>query len=122
MTAGQPTVIFGDGSSSRDYIYVDDVVTALVACTDASTDGCVFNVGSGRETGIRELHTLLAAACEVADDPEFRPPRTGELQHIVLDSRALQNATGWSPRTGLEDGLSHTVRWIAGSSSDLARG
>jgi UDP-glucose 4-epimerase len=122
LTSGEPTVIFGDGSSSRDYIYVDDVVSAIVACGDARTDGRVLNAGSGRETGIRELHKLVAVACGAPDLPELHPPRTGELQHIVLDSTALQNATGWTPRTELEDGLSRTVRWIAGTSSNSARG
>lgn len=113
LLAGRATAIFGDGTSSRDYIYVDDVVDAFVECLDERTNGGRFNVGTGRETTIRELHTLVARACGARDDPEHRAPRLGELQHIVLDPSALHAASGWLPRIGLEDGLARTAAWIA---------
>lgn len=114
--------IFGDGTSSRDYVYVDDVVDAFLACLDHRTDGLVFNVGSGQETTIRQLHTLVAEACAAADDPVHEPARLGELQHIALDSSALMTATGWAPRVSLSEGLARTVRWIAPAGAGVASG
>jgi UDP-glucose 4-epimerase len=122
LTASEPTVIFGDGTSSRDYIYVDDVVDAFVACRDERTNGQVFNVGTGWESSIRDLHSLVAKACGAPDTPELRPTRVGELEHIALDSGALHAQTGWSAVTDLERGLAATVRWIADDRSDLVRG
>ena len=113
LLEGRQTLIFGDGSSSRDYVHVDDVVEAFVQCLDGRTDGGVFNVGTGEATTVRELHTLMAKACSAADAPEHREPRLGELQHIALESSALAGATGWTPRVRLEQGLLDTSGWIA---------
>ena len=115
MLQGRQTLVFGDGSSSRDYVHVDDVVEAFVQCLDGRTDGGTFNVGTGRSTTVRELHTLMAKACGAADAPEHREPRLGELQHIALDPSALREVTGWEPTADLEEGLAGTVAWIAAS-------
>ena len=115
MLDQRQTLIFGDGSSSRDYVHADDVVEAFVQCLDARTDGAVLNVGTGRSTSVRELHCLMAKACGAADAPEHREPRLGELQHIALESSALTRTTGWTPRISLETGLRGTVEWIARS-------
>ncbi|GAC1610896.1 MAG: GDP-mannose 4,6-dehydratase [Mycobacteriales bacterium] len=113
MHAGRQTVIFGDGGSARDYVYVDDVVASFMACDDARTDGRRLNVGTGRETAIRELHRMMAAAAGVPDHPEYRPERLGELRRISLDASALTAATGWRPRVDLAAGLRMTLAWVA---------
>jgi len=117
---GRRAIIFGDGTSSRDYIYVEDVVEAFLACLDARTDGRVFNVGSGQETTIGALHALVAKAYGRSDEARHEPPRLGELQHITLDSAALTTATGWMPRVTLENGLALTVEWITAAHTDAA--
>jgi UDP-glucose 4-epimerase len=109
LLEGRPTVIFGDGTSSRDYVYVDDVVDAFIACFDERTDGGVFNVGTGVATSVRELHTLMATGCGATDAPEHRPARLGELQHIALDCAHLTAAAGWSARWALTSGLANTL-------------
>jgi UDP-glucose 4-epimerase len=116
MLAGRKTVIFGDGTSSRDYVYVDDVVDAFVRSVAESSDGQIFNVGTGHSTGIRALHSLVAAATGVADEPTSEPERLGELQHIALNSVRLTATTGWTASTALEAGLDRTVAWIASAS------
>jgi UDP-glucose 4-epimerase len=113
LLADRQTLVFGDGTTSRDYVHVDDVVAAFLACLDGRTDGQRYNVGTGRSTTVRELHSLLAGACGAPDDPEYRPERLGELRHIALDASALSAATGWAPRVALEDGLAGTVAWLA---------
>ena len=109
MIAGQPTTVYGDGSSSRDYVHVDDVVEAVTLVLGAAGDGRRLNVGSGVATTVRALHTLLATATGAPDTPAHAPVRLGELQAIALDSTALRRTTGWTPQVGLADGLAATV-------------
>lgn len=103
------TRIFGDGTSTRDYVHVNDVVDAFVVCMDERTDGQVFNVGTGRPTSVRDLHRLIAKAAGAADSPEHREARRGELQHIALNSGRLAAAAGWTPQRALPPGLAATV-------------
>jgi UDP-glucose 4-epimerase len=112
LAKGQPTKIFGDGTSVRDYVYVDDVVDAFVRCLGGKGDGRRLNVGSGAGTTIRRLHTLVAKAVGTADAPDFAPARSGELQAITLDVGQARRALGWEPVVGLEQGLAQTVDWI----------
>jgi UDP-glucose 4-epimerase len=120
MLAGQPALVFGDGSTTRDYIHVDDVVTAVLASFDDQTDGARFNVGTGRSTSVRQLHRTMAELCAAPDTPEFRPERLGELRHIALDASALTTATGWEPVVSLEAGLRDVAEWIASTQLDSA--
>jgi UDP-glucose 4-epimerase len=112
LTTGAQTTIFGDGSSARDYIYVDDVVDAFVRCLGDATSGSRFNVGTGIATSVGELHRLLTAICGVQASPVMAPARPGELQAVSLDSSALTDRTGWRPSVPLRDGLKQTVAWV----------
>lgn len=107
-----PTKIFGDGTTSRDYVHVFDVVDAFARCLSAETSGLRFNVGTGVGTSVGELHRLLANTCGAPDTPVMAAPRLGELQAISLDSGALARLTGWHHQIGLEQGLRQTVDWI----------
>jgi UDP-glucose 4-epimerase len=113
LLEGRQTLVFGDGTTSRDYVHVDDVVEAVVQSLDERTDGRCLNVGTGTSTTVRDLHALVAKACGAPDAPEHRAERLGELQHIALDPAALSALTGWAPRVDLEEGLVGTVAWIA---------
>jgi UDP-glucose 4-epimerase len=112
LAKGQPTTIYGDGTSSRDYVYVDDVVDAVVRCLGGKGDGRRLNIGSGTPTTVRRLHTLVARAVGATDAPEFAPSRAGELQAITLDVGQARRALGWEPVVGLEQGLAQTVDWV----------
>ena len=114
MLSGGPTKIFGDGTSTRDYVYVDDVVEAIVQAAHGSGDGGRYNVGSGIGTQVRELHRMLAEIAEAPDEPTFEAPRTGELQRIVLDPTRASQDLGWTPRTALIDGLRQTAASFKG--------
>jgi len=115
MLAGRTAKIFGDGTSTRDYVYVDDVADAFVRATGEQADGRRLNIGTGRETSVRELHGIVAAAVGVPDSPEMAAPRLGELQAISLDCAAAREALGWVPSTSLEQGVPPTVEFIRGS-------
>jgi UDP-glucose 4-epimerase len=105
---GRPTV-FGDGTQTRDYIYVDDVVAAALAAAESTATGAI-NIGTGIETDVLELVRRLVELSRRDDfEPEFAPPRTGEVQRIVLDPGLAERELGWRADTSLEDGLRLTL-------------
>ena len=110
MAAGATSTIFGDGSQTRDFVYVGDVVRAVLAA--AGRDGGVFNVGTGTELSVSALYD---ACCRVAgfDRPaEHAPARPGDLMRSVLDPGLAAAELGWRPETSLEAGLAETWSWI----------
>lgn len=102
--------IFGDGSQTRDYVFVGDVARAVLAAL--GQDGGVFNVGTGIETSVLELYAAIQAASGIEREPEHAPPRLGELQRSVLDVSLAARVLGWRPETSLADGLAETWRWV----------
>ena len=111
LAGGEPLRVFGDGSQTRDYVYVGDVARATLAA--AERQGGVFNVGTARETSVLELADACAAAAGVETGREFAPPRLGELQRSMLDVTLAGADLGWRPETGLDDGLARTWEWIS---------
>ncbi len=105
---GRPTV-FGTGQQTRDYVYVADVVAALLAA-EASDDAGPLNVGTGVETSVLELVELVGTAFERDDfEPEFAPAREGEVERTFLDTAAAAERLGWRARHSLESGLAELV-------------
>lgn len=114
MLAGRPTTIYGDGSQTRDFVYVKDVAAAFLAAAELPVDGVRLNIGTGLETSVRQLHTELAALCGAPDRPRTEPARLGELHRSALDACRARELLGWEPRTGLRAGLAETVEWLRG--------
>jgi UDP-glucose 4-epimerase len=112
LLSGKPTRVFGDGSHTRDYVFVDDVVDAFVRASGPDGDGQRFNVGTGVETSDRALHSVVAAAAGGPDDPEFHPPRLGDLKRSCLDIGLAQRVLGWRPQVMLADGVQRTVEYF----------
>jgi UDP-glucose 4-epimerase len=115
MLSGRPTTIYGDGSAIRDYVYVDDVVTAFVCAAEApiATTG-TFNIGTGVQTTVAELHELIAAEAGAARPPDHAEARAGENQASVLDPTQAAQVLGWKPDTDLTEGIKRTVDWLRG--------
>ncbi|EIU51120.1 UDP-glucose 4-epimerase [Mycobacteroides abscessus 6G-0125-S] len=109
LLSGRSTKVFGDGGNTRDYVFVDDVVEAFVRASGPDGGGQRFNVGTGVETSDRQLHSLVAAAAGAPDDPEFHPPRLGDLRQSCLDVGLAKRVLGWEPRVPLADGIRRTV-------------
>jgi UDP-glucose 4-epimerase len=104
----QPTV-FGDGKQTRDYIYVGDVVSAMLAAAEAETSGPI-NIGTGVETDVLELVSALGELGGSGDfEPEFAPPRTGEVQRISIDPARAASELGWRAEMDLKEGLRVTL-------------
>jgi UDP-glucose 4-epimerase len=103
MARGEETLIFGDGSQTRDFVYVGDVVGALLAA--AGRDGGTFNIGTGQETTVLELHRLCAEVTGSKAEPRLEPARPGDARRSVLDISRAAAELGWRPATPLAEGL-----------------
>jgi UDP-glucose 4-epimerase len=112
LLAGEAPKVFGDGTATRDYVYVGDVVRATLAA--ATNEGGVYNVGTGRETSVVELLELCQRVASTELEAQFVPPRPGELQRSVLDPSRAVDELGWRPEHSLEDGLRETFEFFRG--------
>lgn len=112
LLSGKPTKVFGDGTNTRDYVFVDDVVDAFVKASGDAGGGQRFNIGTGVETSDRQLHSAVAAAVGGPDDPEFHPPRLGDLKRSCLDIGLAARVLGWQPEVGLQQGVARTVEYF----------
>lgn len=109
LARGQETAIYGDGLQTRDFVFVGDIVAALLAAV--GHPGGTFNVGTGTETTIAELHRVCRAVAGVEEEPRLKAARLGDVQRSVLDASLAERELGWRPRTSLEDGLRETYAW-----------
>jgi UDP-glucose 4-epimerase len=108
---GRPVTIYGDGSQTRDYVYVADVVRANVAALDATASG-PFNIGTGVETSVNQLYEVLARNAGTSRAAEFGPPRAGEQRRSVVLPERAGKELGWRPQVELSDGLARTLRFF----------
>lgn len=107
---GAPPTVFGDGTQTRDYVYVGDVVDAFLAAADAGGPG-VWNVGTGVESTVLDLIGLLGKAAGTVPEPVFEPARPGELQRSALDCGRIRADLGWAAAVPLEEGIGRVYRW-----------
>ncbi|MEU8320316.1 NAD-dependent epimerase/dehydratase family protein [Nonomuraea sp. NPDC048881] len=108
---GTPTVLYGDGTQTRDYVYVDDVVDGFVRACGSEGNGRRFNLGTGIQTTDRRLHSLIADAAGAQDKPGFAQPRVGDLPAMAVDPVPAHEGLRWEPRTDLPTGVKSTVAW-----------
>lgn len=110
LLAGERPTVFGDGTQTRDYLHVDDVVAANLAAGDASLTGS-FNIGTGRETSVLDLVAALAPHAEADFTPVFEQARPGELARSALDPSAAREAFGWQAAVEIGPGMEATLAW-----------
>jgi UDP-glucose 4-epimerase len=109
LREGKRPTVFGDGKQTRDYIYVGDVVSAMLAAAEAETSGPI-NIGTGIETDVLELVRALGELGDAGGfEPEFAPPRTGEVRRISIDPARAERELGWRPQMELSEGLRVTL-------------
>jgi nucleoside-diphosphate-sugar epimerase len=111
MLDGKRPVVFGDGTQTRDYLFVDDAVDAFIRA--AGTGGARFlNVGTGRETTVLRIFKVIADHIGFTELPVFVDPRPGDPLRSVLDPAAAAKTLHWQPWTSLEAGVAMTVDWM----------
>jgi len=104
--------IYGDGKQTRDYVYVLDVVDALIK--SAETDDNLFlNIGTGVETSVNELVSILSQKTSWDGEPEYAPKREGELLRSVLNNERAKGQIGWEPKYTLDTGLDELISWLS---------
>jgi UDP-glucose 4-epimerase len=116
MITDSTATVFGDGTAARDYVFVDDVVDAFMRAAGAphGTVG-TFNIGTGRQTTVIEVHRAIAEVLGSVSSPCFAAARSGELQAIALDSTKAREELGWTPAVELLDGIERTIQWLRGA-------
>lgn len=119
LAAQERPVIYGDGRQTRDFVFVGDVVAAILAalCFDgrlagALPDGSAYNISTGRRSSVEEVAGLLRAHSGVLKQFEYREPRSGDIRDSALDPSKARETFGWEARQTLESGLAMTWRWF----------
>ncbi|MBN4064850.1 GDP-mannose 4,6-dehydratase [Dehalococcoides mccartyi] len=111
MLGKKPLKIFGPGTDERDYVYVDDVVDAVIKVAGNSLPG-PFNIATGIGTSPNRIFELIAELCDYHDAPVHVAPRAGDIEKIYLDVSKAQRELDWVPSVSFEDGLKSTVEWF----------
>ncbi len=112
LLRGDPTRVFGDGTQTRDYVYVGDVVDAFARACGERGSARRFDIGTGIFTSDAELHSLVAEATGAPDQPMSAPPRPGDLPAMAVDPAAAREGLGWAAGTSLREGVKATVNWL----------
>ncbi len=119
VLSGVRPTIFGDGTQTRDLVYVGDAVAAFLAAADQHRPG-TWNVGTGHEVSILELARVVGEVTGQPAEPVLAAPRPGELQRSALAVERASRDLGWSPRTTLADGVRSVCDWIRAGTPDRA--
>lgn len=110
LARGEETVIYGDGGQSRDFVYVDDVIDAMLATVGRG--GGPYNVGTGKDVTVAALHDACAAVAGVEQQPTIAGARLGDVRRSVLDVSRIERELGWRATVDLDDGLRRTWAWM----------
>ncbi len=112
LLAGEPCTIFGDGETSRDFIFIDNVVSAnLLARHSPRAPGKVYNLGCGRRVTLNWVYAFLARALGVDRPPLYAPEREGDVRDSLADIEAARRDLGYAPLVDIEAGLRATIDW-----------
>jgi UDP-glucose 4-epimerase len=113
---GEPPVIFGDGQQTRDFTFIDNVVDANIAALDCPPPyGDAMNIACGRQTSLLQLLDGLCDVCATTVQPDFQPPRQGDVRDSVADISRATDRLAFAPKVSLEEGLKRTVEWFTRS-------
>jgi UDP-glucose 4-epimerase len=109
---GQPVTIYGDGTQTRDYVYVGDVVRAVIAAGKSNASGIAVNIGTGIETNVNDLYSTLAAIADFPTKAAYAAARPGEQKRSVISPARAEKELGWRPEKKLTEGLEETFKYF----------
>jgi UDP-glucose 4-epimerase len=105
-------MVFGDGQQSRDFTYVEDVVRGnLLAAESQNAVGRVFNIACGRQQSLLQLIDSINAALGTSIEPEFAPPRAGDVRESLADISAAREALAYEPQIDFDEGLRRSIEY-----------
>ena len=111
IMAGEPLPFFGDGSTRRDYTYVDDIVAGVLAALDRAQGYRIYNLGGAATTTLQELVRLLEAALGKRAVLERRPEQPGDVQQTFADVSLAERELGYQSRVGVREGIGRFAAW-----------
>lgn len=113
LISGESVHIFGDGSATRDFVFVKDVASVVVDSCHASLSqkNEVLNIGSGKSISVNDTAALVNKVLNIKSIPCYEAPREGDIAHSLADITKAKELLGFSPRMSFEEGLSETVVW-----------
>lgn len=110
---GKHPIIYGDGLQSRDFTYIDNVIHGnLLAATCPEPAGHVMNIACGEQYSLLDLVNILNHYMGTEVEPEFAPPRTGDIKHSRADISKAGALMGYEPQVGFEEGIARTIEWF----------
>jgi len=118
LLQGRPPVIYGDGYQSRDFTYIDNVVEGNFLAASAPAErvsGKVYNLACGEQHSLLDTFRILAGMTGYSGEPQFGPPRNGDILHSLADIQRIQRDMGYQPAVDFREGLRRTVAWYAES-------
>ena len=112
MHAGQPIMMFGDGTASRDYTYVDDIVDGVIAATEREFGCEIINLGESQTVQLSRLIELLETALGVKAEINREPTQPGDVPITFANIEKAQRLLGYNPQTKIEDGIPRFIEWF----------
>jgi len=112
LLAREPLTVYGDGQQTRDFIHVEDICRAIILALEAPLGGEVFQIGTGKETSVLELATLLQQILNCPAEINFVPARRGEVRRSFCDISKAKVILGFEATRSLREGLEETCHWF----------
>jgi UDP-glucose 4-epimerase len=109
---GKPVTVYGDGTQTRDYVYVGDVVRAVLAAGSSRASGIALNIGTGIETDVNDLYSTLASIADFPTKAEHAAARPGEQKRSVISPARASKELDWRPEKRLAEGLEETYQYF----------
>lgn len=112
---GKPWTLNGDGTQTRDFIHIDDIVSALITAADSSHGGEIYQISTQTETSVAEIATMLGGIFEkhgIETSTQFGPPLNADVARSYADITKARTKLGWNPSRDLQEGLEETVAWF----------
>ena len=111
MLNNETPIVYGDGNQTRDYIFVTDVVSALIKSSETD-DNLFLNIGTSKETSVNELVSIIRSITSWEGEPDYKPQREGELLRSVLNNEKAKKSLNWEPEYNLNRGIEELVNWF----------
>jgi len=112
LLRGEKPTIFGDGNQTRDFIFVEDVVSASLKAMEYKGEKEIFNIGTGIETSINELYKIISELLKTKLKPKYAPPKSGDLKRSCLNVSLAKKELKWVSKFSLKEGLQKTIEFL----------